>query len=167
MKPALLIIDVQKAFFKEDPQTTKSLNEAMVYIQAALALFRKKELPVVFIYHKSEDEQLVPGEDGFEFPDELVVNPGDLCIHKTYGNAFNHTELAKKLMELGVDTVILTGFCAEYCVLSTARGAEDLDLTPVVLRGSLASGVAENIRFVENISAIISYSALAKVLQNF
>jgi nicotinamidase-related amidase len=66
---------------------------------------------------------------------------------------------------MGVDAVIVTGFCAEYCVLSTVRGAEDLDLTPIVLQGGLASSTPENIRFVESISEIISFGALEKVLE--
>jgi hypothetical protein len=49
-------------------------------------------------------------------------------------------------------------------VLSTYRGAQDLDLTPIILRGSLASGSLENIKFVESISDIISYGVLKKVL---
>ena len=45
MKPALLIIDVQKAFFG-DPTTTQSLNDAVETINAAIALFREKHLPI-------------------------------------------------------------------------------------------------------------------------
>ena len=85
-------------------------------------------------------------------------------IHKTYGNAFNKTPLQNKLQELGVDTVIITGYCAEYCVLSTCRGAKDLDLTPIILRGALASDIPENIKFVESINDVISYGALKTVL---
>lgn len=69
------------------------------------------------------------------------------------------------MRDLGVDTVIITGFCAEACVLSTYRGAQDLDLTPIILRGSLASDNLENIGFVESISDIISYRVLKKVLE--
>jgi len=50
-------------------------------------------------------------------------------------------------------------------VLSTCRGAVDLDLTPILLRGSLASDSAENIKFVESINDMISYGALKKVLE--
>jgi nicotinamidase-related amidase len=95
----------------------------------------------------------------------LNVLPSDLHIHKTYGNSFNKTPLGEKLREAGVDTVILTGYCAEYCVLSTYRGAKDIDLTPIILRGSIAGGEPENIRFVENINELISFGALAKVLE--
>jgi nicotinamidase-related amidase len=164
MKPVLLVIDVQKEFFK-NPATAQSLNDAIEYINAAIALFRKKHLPIVCIQHMDEKEGLVPGKDGFELPHNLNVLPSDLHITKTYGNSFNKTPLADKLRELGVDTVIITGFCAEYCVLSTCRGAEDLDLTPIILRGSLASDTRGNIAFVERISSIISIGSLEKVLE--
>jgi nicotinamidase-related amidase len=111
-----------------------------------------------------KENKLVPGEDGFELPDTLSILGSDLHIHKTYGNSFCRTGLGDELRKLGVDTVVITGFCAEYCVLSTYRGAQDLDLTPIILRGSLASGIPENIKFVESISDIISYGALKKML---
>jgi len=164
MKPALLVIDVQKEFFKFSPTTAQSLNNAIEYINAAIALFREKDLPVICVQHVDEEEKLVPGEEGFALPEELEILSSDLHVHKTYGNSFNKTPLVDELRGLGVDTVIITGFCAEYCVLSTYRGAEDLDLAPIVLRGSLASDNLKNIKFVESISNIISYGALKKVL---
>ncbi len=165
MQPALLVVDVQKAFFKFDQTTTQSLESAIEYINAAIAMFRKKHLPVISVQHVDPDDNLVPGEEGFDLPDQLAILGSDLHIHKTYGNAFNKTPLAEELRKLGVDTVIITGFCAEYCVLSTYRGAQDLDLTPILLRDSLASGSAERIRFVESINDVISYGALKKVLE--
>jgi nicotinamidase-related amidase len=165
MKPALLVIDVQKEFFKINPATAASLEGAIEYINAAIKLFRKKQLPVVCIQHISRNGTPKPGEEGFETPESLNVLPTDLRIHKTYGNSFHKTPLAEKLREQSVDTVIITGFTAEYCVLSTCRGAEDLDLTPIILRGSLAGGDPENIRFVEKVNELISYGALAKVLE--
>ncbi len=164
MKPALLVIDVQKAFFN-NPTTAQSLDEAIETINAAIALFREKNLPVICVQHMDEAEKLVPGQAGFDLPDTLNILPSDLHIHKTYGSSFNKTPLEGRLRELGVDTVVITGFCAEYCVLSTYRGAENCDLTPIILRESLASAVPENIKFVESISDIISYGALKKVLE--
>jgi len=63
-----------------------------------------------------------------------------------------------------VDTVIVTGYAAEHCVLSTSRGAKDLDLTSIILRGGIASSVEQNIAFVERIDDVISYGALARAL---
>ena len=164
MKPALLVIDVQKQFFKFDPTTAQSLDNATEYINAAIDLFQEKRLPIICIQHVDGENELVPGKEDFELPEKLKILPSDLHIHKTYGNSFNKTSLGENLQELGVDTVILTGFCAEYCVLSTYRGAQDLDLTPIILRGSLASGIPENTKFVESISDIVSYGSLKKIL---
>jgi len=165
MRPALLVVDVQRAFFGISPTTAQSLHDAMECINAAIALFREKHLPVICVQHIDGDENLVPGEEGFELPEELDVLPSDVRIRKTYGNSFNHTPLEGQLRESGVDTVIITRFCAEYCVLSTYRGAQDLDLTPIVLRGSLASTVPKNVRFVESISEVMSYGVLKKMLR--
>jgi len=94
----------------------------------------------------------------------VKLEPQDVRIVKTYGNSFTKTGLAEKLRELEVDTVIVTGFCAEYCVLSTYRGAQDFDFAPIILKGSLASDNAEHIRFVEEITETISCGALKTML---
>jgi nicotinamidase-related amidase len=166
MRPALLVIDVQERFLTLGEIPAESFAKAVEYINAAMALFRKRELPIICIQHVEEEAGLVPGADGFGTPAALQILPSDVHIHKTYGNAFNKTALADELRKLDVDTVILTGYCAEYCVLSTCRGAEDVDLTPIILRESLMSGVAERVRFVEDISSLISYGALRKALED-
>jgi len=160
MKPALLVIDIQNEFFNLNQACSDSLKSAIEYINAAIDLFREKNLPVVVMQHKSEEKGLVPGKSGFDVPESVKLVPKDIRIVKTYGNSFRKTGLAEKLRELQVDTVIVTGFCAEYCVLSTYRGAQDFDFTPIILKGSPASDNAEHIRFVEEISEIISYGAL-------
>ena len=165
MKPALLVIDVQKAYFALSPATAQSLHDAIEYINAAIALFRARGLPVIAVQQVDEEDGVVPGQEGFDLPAELQVLPTDLHIHKMYGSAFARTGLAEELRRMKVDTVILTGFCAEQCVLSTCRGAEEYDLTAILLRGSLASGSAENIRFVESINDMISYGALKKLVE--
>ena len=165
MKPALLVIDVQKAFFKDNASAAGSLKNAAEYINAAIELFRKKNLPVICVQHTNPEDKLIPGEEGFDLPESLSILPTDPHIHKTYGNAFNKTPLAEMLSKAGIDTVVLTGFAAEGCVSSTYRGAKDLDLTPILLRGSLVSGRPEVIPFVENTNEIISFYALAKMLE--
>ncbi len=164
MKPALFVIDIQNKFFGFGQACSDSLKSAIEYINAAIDLFREKNLPIVVIQHKSEEEGLKPGEPGFDVPESVKLEPQDIRIVKTYGNSFTKTGLAEKLRSLQVDTVIVTGFCAEYCVLSTYRGAQDFDFTPIMLKGSLASDNAEHIRFVEEITETISYGALKALL---
>jgi nicotinamidase-related amidase len=163
VRAALLVIDVQKAFFN-DPVAARTLTSAIEHINYAITLFRKKGLPVICVQHVETADHLVPGEEGFDIPESLHILPADTHIHKTYGNAFNKTPLLAELQRQSIDTVIVTGYCAEYCVLSTCRGARDLDLVPIILRGAIASGVEENIGFVESVNDLISYWALEKAL---
>jgi len=164
MKPALLIIDVQNEYFTINQGCSDSLKSAVEYINAAIDLFRKKNLPIVVIQHKNEDRGFAPGKSGFDVPENVKLEPQDMRIVKTYSNSFTKTRLAEKLKELGVDTVIVTGFKAEFCVLNTYRGAEDFDFKPIILKDSLASDNAEHIRFVEEISETISFGALKTFL---
>ena len=64
-----------------------------------------------------------------------------------------------------MDTLILTGFAASQCILSTYRAAADLDCSPLILRGSLADTSPDRIRFVEEIHDLISYGALVKFME--
>jgi nicotinamidase-related amidase len=164
MKPALLVIDIQNEFFNINQVCSDSLKVAMQYVNAAIKLFRKKNLPIVIVQHKSEEDDLVPGKPSFDVPDTVKTEPNDIRIVKTYGNSFNKTGLTEKLRELGVDTVIITGFCAEECVLSTYKGAEDLDFNPIILKGSIASYNLEHIKFVEEITDTLTFGALKKSL---
>jgi nicotinamidase-related amidase len=165
MKPALLVIDVQKAWFKDNPAATAQFDRAAEYINAAIELFREKKLPVICVQHMDPEENVVPGQPGFDLVEGLNILPTDVHIHKTYPNSFNKTTLAEALRQAGADAVIVTGFAAEGCVLATTRGAKDLDLTAIVLRSSIIGGKAETVPFVESICEIISYHALCKVLE--
>ena len=162
MKMALLVIDLQKAYY---PEAAASMDSACRYINGILPLFRAKGLPVVWIQHVDEGDGAVEGKPGFDLIDALKPLAGEIRVSKRYNNSFNKTSLASILAEAGVETVVVAGYCAEHCVLSTYRGAKDLDLTPVLLRGAIASGDAENLAFVEKVNDLVSYSFLAKVLK--
>jgi nicotinamidase-related amidase len=164
MKPALLVIDLQKEFFNISQTCSESLKSAIEYVNEAVMLFRKKGFPIISIQHKSESEGRVSGNKGFKVHESVKLAPQDLRIIKTYGNAFTKTALAEKLREIGVDTVILTGFCAEECILSTYVGAEDNDFTPIILRSAIASGNPNRVKFVEEISNLVSIGTLQKLL---
>jgi hypothetical protein len=50
-------------------------------------------------------------------------------------------------------------------VLSTYRGALDLDLTPVLLRGAIASGDQGNLGFVLKLCDVATFRFLKKALE--
>ena len=144
MRIALMIIDMQKAFY--EGYSKISMDSAVEYINAAIEMFREKKLPIIWVQDKDD---VAPGEVGFEVIDQLKPLKEDYRIIKEYGNSFNKTNCEKIIKDENIDTIIITGYCAEYCVLSTYRGALDLDIVPILFRGSIASGIKENITFVE------------------
>jgi nicotinamidase-related amidase len=158
------VIDIQNDFFNISQACADSLKSAIQYVNAAIALFRKKNLPVVAVQHKSVEDDLVPGNPGFDIPEAVKLEPSDLRIVKTYGNSFNKTGLAERLKELGVDTIIITGFCAEECVLSTYKGAEDVDFKPIILKGAIAAVNLEHLKYVEEITDTATLGALRALL---
>lgn len=162
MSLALMVIDLQKAYY--DASSQEEMDKACGYINAAISLFRTHQLPVIWVYNRNDSKNIVPGEQGFEMIDLLKPDLHDLVIHKTYGNAFNRTNAQEMLKERGIKHLVMTGFSAENCVLSTYRGALDLDLKPMLLKGGLASRSPKNREFVEAISDHLTLGVLEQVV---
>jgi len=163
VKPALLVVDLQNEFFADDSPALPSLRAAVEYVNAAIGLFRKLGAPVVVV-RDLEEPARVPGAASFEVHPSVEVEPGDAHVDKRFCNAFWKTDLEERLRAQGVDFVVVTGFCAEYCVFGTFRGAQERGFGAAVLRNAIASPRREHIEFVERICDVISYGALAAVL---
>jgi len=163
MKPALLVVDLQNEFFEEGSPALGSLRSAVEYVNAAIGLFRKLEAPVIVV-RDVDDPGRLPGNTRFEVHPSVEVRPEDAHVDKLHCNAFWKTDLEEKLRASGVDFVVITGFCAEYCVLGTFRGAQERGFAAAVLRNALASPRQDHLEMVERICDVISYGALAAVL---
>jgi nicotinamidase-related amidase len=126
------------------------MDKSELCINATIELFRTKNAPVVWI-QQDNGQDAVPGTVPFELIDAFKPASEDKIIVKRYQNSFNKTNL-KTLLETGkIDTPIIAGYCAEYCVLTTYRAALDYDLHPLLLQGGIAGGTPEYIGFVEKI----------------
>jgi nicotinamidase-related amidase len=163
MKPALLVIDMQNEFFADGSPALESLRSAAGYINAAIALFRRVDAPVVVVSDIEEPDR-VPGSVPFAVHLSVRVKTEDLHIDKRFGNAFWKTDLDEQLRARGVDMLVLSGFCAEYCVLDTYRGARERGWPAALLRSGIASPRADHVRMVESICDVVSYGALAGLM---
>jgi nicotinamidase-related amidase len=157
MKSALLIIDMQKISYSG--YSKESMDKAALRINDAVGLFREKNAPVVWI-QQDNGRDAVPRTIPFELIDALKPAKEDKIIVKRYQNSFNKTDLAAFLEKYKIDTPLIAGYCAEYCVLTTYRAALDYDLHPLLLRGGIAGGTPEYIGFVEKICDSVSLEAL-------
>ena len=146
-RPALLIIDVQyrtvgtqRAPFweaiKEFPTSCGELGwRAVDNIAPLLREFRRRGFPVLYphvapklAYDTGRLAQKVPSimtisEKGYEFAAEIAPAQGDILIPKKHPSAFFGTALVSYLIDLGVDTLVVTGCTTSGCVRGTVVDA--------------------------------------------
>ena len=166
-RPALIIIDVQyrtigtspRPFWESIKEFPTSCGEigwnAMKNIAVLLAEFRRNGWPVLYPHvapkNKATDSgrlaEKVPAimdipARGYQFPAEIAPREGDVLIPKKHPSAFFATPLASHLIDLGADTLVVTGCSTSGCV-----------------RGSVMDGFAYNFKCVVPHDAVYDRSA--------
>jgi nicotinamidase-related amidase len=149
MKPALLVIDVQKQFLPM--MSSEDQDRALEMMNWSIWLFRQYGLPVIRVYHTSEKWGPKPGEPGFEFHDSLKIEQSDPKVIKTYASSFNKTELNNLLKEKGINTLFLCGLSSVGCVLATYMDAANYDYEAFLIRDAIIGHDAGYTNQVESI----------------
>jgi nicotinamidase-related amidase len=135
MKPALLVIDVQKQFL---PMMSKEdQDRALKMMNWSIWLFRQYGLPVIRVYHTSEKWGPKPDSPEFEFHDSLNIEKSDPKVIKTYPSAFNKTELNNLLKEKGINSLFLCGLSSVGCVLATYMDAGNYDYEVFLIKDAI------------------------------
>lgn len=152
-RPALLIIDVQyrttgtrpMPFFEAIEEFKTSCGQvawdAMANIERLIATFRARGWPVLYP-HVAPKQSFDTGRlgdkvpalldvaaKGYEFPPQIAPQPGDILLPKKHPSAFFGTPLTSYLIDLDVDSLVVTGCSTSGCV-----------------RGSVVDGFAYNFR---------------------
>lgn len=150
-EPALLIVDMQNDFVLPGAPLEVPDARATIPVIAGLAdLFRERGRPVVytrFLASRTPDllwhwsPQCWPDtrccwaghrrrydHDGVErdcaaVVDDLAPAAGDLVVDKAGYGAFHGTGLDRRLRDLGVQSLLVTGTVTQVCVEETAREA--------------------------------------------
>ncbi len=149
MKPALLVIDVQKQYL---PMMSKEdQDKAIEMMNWSIWLFRQYGLPVIRIYHTSDKWGPKPGTPEFEFSDSLKIEPLDPKVIKTYGSAFNKTVLDSLLKARGINTLFMCGLSSVGCVLATYMDAANYDYDAFLIKDAMISHNAVYTDQVESI----------------
>lgn len=137
MKPALLIIDVQKQFTPYMSEGDQDLALAMM--NWSMMVFRNYDLPVIRVYHSDPESGLTPDAPGFAFHDSLQIIESDPMVIKTYGSAFTKTNLDELLKEKGINTLFLCGLSSVGCVLATYMDAASHDYKAFMIKDAMIS----------------------------
>ena len=142
---ALLVIDVQQGIFHSGvegsrPYFHRSARDAAIPNMARLLeLARAREVEVIYTVIESltrdgRDRSLDYKHSGFHFPPgspetrvipELAPGPDEMVLPKTSSSLFNSTIFEYLLRNIGLDTVIVTGFLTDQCVDHTVRDGAD------------------------------------------
>jgi len=131
MKTALLVIDVQRGLFDDEPRPYEA-DAVVDRINALTASARTAGTPVVFIQHERPSGLLEYGSESWLLEGRLVVADEDARIRKTTPDSFLRTELEQLLAGWGTEQLMICGYASEFCVDTTTRRAAALGF-PVVL----------------------------------
>lgn len=156
-RPALLIIDVQYRTvgtervpyweaIKEYPTACGDVGWAAVdHIQSLLTEFRRLDFPVLYphVAPKNIDTdsgrlaEKVPSimtidRKGYAFVEEVAPVKGDVLLPKKHPSAFFGTPLVSHLIDLGADTLFVTGCTTGGCVRSSVSDAFAYNFSVVV-----------------------------------
>lgn len=157
LRPALLIIDVQyrtvgtqpRPFWESIKEFPTSCGEvgwqAVRNIVPLLAEFRARKWPVLYPHvapkNKATDSgrlaAKVPAimniaQKGYELVAEVAPLEGDVLIPKKHPSAFFATPLVSHLIDLGVDTLVVTGCTTSGCVRCSVVDAFSYNFRVVV-----------------------------------
>ena len=159
MKPALLIIDVQKQFTPMMSEADQ--DRALEMMNWSMWVFREANLPVIRVYHIEPEWGLTEGSPGFAFHDSLKVMDDDPMVVKTYGSAFTKTGLDDMLKEKGINTLFLCGLSSVGCVLATYMDAASHDYKAFMIKDALLS---HNEKYTNNVEEMFNAMDLETVL---
>lgn len=125
--PALLLIDVQRAFDEPryGPRNNPGAEAAMAGL---LRAWRERGLPVFHVQHASTepDSLLRPELPGYALKAEVAPTGDEPVIVKRVHNAFVGTDLEQRLRAQGIDALVIAGLTTDHCVSTTSRMAGDL-----------------------------------------
>jgi nicotinamidase-related amidase len=129
---ALLVIDAQQGvndFAHWGGHAGRRNNpEAERHIQALLAAWRERKLPVIYTQHDSR-QQISPLKlslPGGAFMHGLEPQPGELVLRKDVNSAFVGTALELELRRRQISRLVVAGFFTNFCVETTVRMAGNM-----------------------------------------
>ncbi len=114
---ALLVVDVQNGVVASAHARAMVVANIGILVEKA----RRDRIPVVWVQHF--DEQLMKGSDEWRIVPELSPRDSEPLVEKTYGDAFEDTDLENLLSTLRVGRIFVVGAETDACIRSTLHGA--------------------------------------------
>lgn len=151
-RPAVLAIDMMAAYFTEGSPFCLPSRDSVDGAAAVLKVARQAGVPVLHtrVSYSEEDlenlvflrkvpalRQLTGDNPLCQLMPEVAPAGGEQVLVKQQASAFFGTDLAARLRELDIDTVVITGVSTSGCVRATAVDAVARNLVAVVVRDAV------------------------------
>lgn len=147
---ALLIVDAVSDFdFPDGDLLLRHARPAAEHIASLKERAKTAGVPVVYVNDNAGRWQddigaivqraLRPEAPGRDVAERLQPGPDDYAVLKPKHSAFYQTPLDTLLKHLGTQTLVLTGFTGDVCLLATALDANMRDFRLVVPADATAS----------------------------
>jgi nicotinamidase-related amidase len=149
-RPALLVIDLIKAFTDAERPLGANLDTQIAVTQKLLDVAHEYQVPVFFSTLRYDDSDLrdaglwalkqkgvadlAKDTNGHEIDERLDKRKSDSVLLKKYASCFFGTDLIPRLTSRGVDTLIMTGCTTSGCVRATAVDSLQNGFRPIVVR---------------------------------
>jgi nicotinamidase-related amidase len=160
-KPAVVIVDMLKGFFKGDPVPAPLNSGRLIEANRALVeAAREAGVAVIFIKDNFWPEEVdidihfkifgphcIVGTPDAEVLDALDPRPGDFQIRKKRYSGFQGTRLDQVLRELGVTELYFGGTWTDACVQHTVMDAWSLCYRTTVVEDAVSGPSEEDHRY--------------------
>jgi nicotinamidase-related amidase len=123
---ALLLVDIQDSFKVGHRWARRGNLQFEENVSHLLDLWREADLPRFFILHTDPDPGFRTHDHEFRLMDFMQRRENEPLLVKNTRNSFTSTDLEKRLDDLGIERLIITGIQMEQCCETTARVAADL-----------------------------------------
>ncbi len=169
-KPALILIDIQKAFLDEEYWGGNRNNkDAEIICGKILNKWRELNLPLFHIRHSSTNlkSKFHQSNKGFEFNENVFPIENEPIITKDVNSAFIGTDLKQQLDKLNINTLVIIGITTNHCVSTTTRMAGNFGYTTYLISDATATFDRIGINGEKYDSETIHLTALASLNEEF
>ena len=139
--PALLLVDIQKAFLEKDyPGLIRNNENAEFICGKILKKWRTLDLPIIHVRHSSSnlESKLHKSRPGFEFNDYVTPLETEMVLTKEVNSAFIGTNLENILIKSHIDTLVIVGITTNHCISTTVRMSGNLGFDTYLISDSTA-----------------------------
>ena len=169
-RPALILIDIQKAFDnleywggqRNNPNAENNAGEL-------LNIWRENNLPIFHIKHCSSilTSLLNETNEGNQFKDIVKPINGETVIKKNVNSAFIGTNLKEQLDSQNITKLVIVGLTTDHCVSTTTRMAGNFGFDTFLVSDATATFNKKGLDGQNFSAEIIHETALASLNDEF